>query len=508
MVSDANAADWRARIDFAGWDARRNRPTGIDVTPQLLSNFAVRLGISASEEEEDPFRGISIGKGQRKGFRMIPSRAERLPAGRPLLLHRELDTDDPFRSGHKVTGDTRDRGDLRVGKWALVVLESDFAAARRSFHALLERRRAQGVACDGRDDQPGILRMTKPASRDPERWIKRLRDAVGGRLPFYLLLVGGPDRFPFEVQYLLDSEHATGRIDGGSDSEFWDACRSYSEKVVRFERHDLVVEPNALFYSFATDDHTRAARHALVGSLLELCQDPHFARATGITALPPDALLDERATTEALVERLQSKRPAGVFTTSHGLEFPAGPESWGALTDHSFVGSRGGTPLSALTVPSGCFAPGAVVFSFACFSAGIPERSAHRYLVEGKEDTLLPGGRIAALPQRLLSHPEGPVAFIGHVDRATSGAFASGPIAFVDFLEWSLGGFGTLGQAMRSLRASTAQAAIELSIQLSPVPNGRVRSPERLLRAWIRYHDAQGYLLLGDPAVRMRDGFS
>ena len=70
--------------------------------------------------------------------------------------------------------------------------------------------------------------------------------------PYYLLLVGGPDRFPFEFQYELDLYRATGRLDvsdtpGGPFS--WDACRRYAEKVVAYEggKINLTAEATFLF---------------------------------------------------------------------------------------------------------------------------------------------------------------------------------------------------------------------------------------------------------------------
>jgi len=191
-------------------------------------------------------------------------------------------------------------------------------------------------------------------------------------------------------------------------------------------------------------------------------------------------------------------------TVSHGLEMPEDPALWGALSDSTFVGGTGGLAFSASAVRPGPFAPGAVFLAFACFSAGVPRQSAHR-LLTGEGDGDLPFAPCTApLARALLAHPDGPVAFVGHVDRTTSGSFESngsnGPEAFCDFASWTLADTGTLGQAMSTFQDRARSAARRLADLLSPAMR-RARSPDALVDAWVRYHDATGYVLLGDPAL-------
>jgi hypothetical protein len=62
-------------------------------------------------------------------------------------------------------------------------------------------------------------------------------------------------------------------------------------------------------------------------------------------AQAPVALLGDAATTRKLLETAGAERPALMFTCTHGVEFPADPRRWGALTsvDHA---EPHGDPLS------------------------------------------------------------------------------------------------------------------------------------------------------------------
>ena len=74
-------------------------------------------------------------------------------------------------------------------------------------------------------------------------------------------------------------------------------------------------------------------------------------------------------------------------------------------------------------------------------------------------------------------------------------------------MQWSLGGEGTLGQAMSGFREARGAAAERLAETLhdahrrTTFTNGKA-----VVDAWVRYHDAAGYMLLGDPVMRLAVG--
>lgn len=513
-------------LSFPGWDPQRSSALKVELSTEDVDRILERLkagpdsagdavGIPATQKTT---RGAdSAGGGLLGQLRKRAQPRQRLGAGQPLT---ELPGAGLLRPRSRHRSTTRggeapgslDAGDPRVGRWALVVLEEDREAACDALQPLLARRAEQGVTfcAPNAAAAPGVLAIRRSVSTSPERWLANLQEAAGESLPTYLLLVGGPDRIPFELQYILDAELLTGRLDvQGQGAAFWAACRAYADKVVRFEQGRLPVQSGALLYSFGTDGPTADAREYLAGKLAAHISSPGFRHLPAFPPLPPTLLFDSGATTAALLAALSEQRPALVFTTSHGL---ADPQDWGALTDCSFVGPSGGTPLSARVVPAQPFAPGAIVFSFACFSAGVPKLSALGFLFNDPKSELPGGPCVSPLPRKLLAHPEGPIAFIGHVDLATSGAFAgllrsAGPQAFIDFFEWSIGGFGTIGQAMYSLRAQFDESVHALVPCLTPIVRMRTPvTPDEQLRRWIRYYDSQGYMLLGDPVLRVRDG--
>lgn len=447
------------RIAFAGWDAREGR---------------------ASDMEID-----------------LDHVGQRLAALRGEAKARNVEVQPKYRAPPPA----RDPKDPAVGKWAIVTLREDAEKAREALAPLLQRRESQGFLWRPPEGAPGVIEIARPPKPSVDLWVKRLRQVTGFEPPHYLLFIGGPDRVPFEVQHAVDMVFATGRLDVSDtpDGPFsWEACRAYAEKVVRYEERAMKVEPRALLYSFSTDEATRDAHENLSMPLAAHLGESRVSRLFGA-----------EATTARLCEALRKSSPAVVITTSHGIEFPAEQGLWGALTDSSFGASASPVPFSAGEVAKGeRMGAGAIVLAFACFSAGVPAVSAHRKLVD-EVDGVIPGAPFtAALPRAWLGRPDGPVAFAGHVDRATSNSYQAamqGPNAapFFDFADWLLGSQGTLGQALSTFHDRAAQAAADLASVLSVARSGAAkRTPRMVADAWVRFHDYEGYVLLGDPAIR------
>ena len=63
------------------------------------------------------------------------------------------------------------------------------------------------------------------------------------------------------------------------------------------------------------------------------------------------------------------------------------------------------------------FLEGAVFFQFACYGYGTPDKSDFMHWL-GQPALNAEADFVAALPKRLLAHPRGPIAYIGHVDTA------------------------------------------------------------------------------------------
>ena len=385
---------------------------------------------------------------------------------------------------------------LTIGKWAAVVLQSDEAAARAALAPLIDHRRDQGHLW-----QDGIIVVQPSLSGKVESWCRRLKHASQDGLPHYLLLVGGPDRFPFEMQYELDLRQATGRLDAGDTpggSFSWEACRCYAEKVVAYERGQIDLDPKPLFYSLTSDTNTRISHEHLVLPLSNTIPG-------GVTPL-----YGAEATVSNLCHALTAKQsPKLVFTASHGVEFPVDQLLWGALTDANYSGDPGHTLVSArLAANAKTFGHGAIVFAFACFSAGLPDCSNFSFLAGESDKVTNIGARVSPLPRQLLGHPQGPVAFVGHVDRVTAVAFQNsfgmdGITPYRHFTSWLYTKDGTVGRALGTMREDARLVGAQIAGALAHATQnlGNLADIRAAGRKWIGFHDYRNFILLGDPAI-------
>src|SRR5262249_34098820 len=118
--------------------------------------------------------------------------------------------------------------------------------------------------------------------------------------------------------------------------------------------------------------------------------------------------------------------PAVLFTASHGMGWPRDDprqqSAQGALLCQDWAGFGQVAPAHSVTAPDiepGANVGGMVAFLFACYGAGTP--ASDNFLTERGRGpvAVAPSPFVAALPQRLLSHPNGSaLAVVGHVERA------------------------------------------------------------------------------------------
>jgi hypothetical protein len=191
----------------------------------------------------------------------------------------------------------------------------------------------------------------------------------------------------------------------------------------------------------------------------------------------------------------------------------------------------GGETLEASALASTPFLPGGLWFFLACFGAGTPTRSAYypwlSRLREAGEypdrlDRLLAalpreGERpfVAALPQAVLANPQGPLAVIGHADLAWTYSFQdlghmarNRPSRFLGMLRTLVEG-RRAGAGLRALLRFFNEANTELTTLYDHEESARLAgrdSPVDFVERahlWMLRQDLAGYILLGDPAVRL-----
>jgi hypothetical protein len=334
------------------------------------------------------------------------------------------------------------------------------------------------------------------------------------RLPYYLLLIGGPEQIGFTFQYQLDVEYAVGRL--SFDHE---RLERYVSAVVAAEATDRPSTRRSRFFGPAAEDDRATILSAteLVAPLGAALQ--HDVREWDIDVLPPGACTKDR-----LLQLVSDDdAPALLFTASHGLGFDADDErqrdEQGALVcqDWSGPADNGQEPI-----PPDCFVAGSdvealdavnteLVMTFACFGAGTPHRDEFSRPGDGaaaQELTQVPF--VSKLAEQLLTHAHSStLAFVGHVERAWGYSFLAPGVGsqtdvFASCLQALMAGW-RVGHAMEFFddRYSSLSTALHDMLHEARTEGLRLDDVETA-RMWTAVNDARSYVVIGDPAVRLR----
>jgi hypothetical protein len=409
----------------------------------------------------------------------------------------------------------RDPCDLAQVGWGVIFAHDCHPAVPEALSELLEHRRRQATASnpryyrefrgeDGyRPDESKSQFLARhgagPGPVDPER------------VPYYLLLVGGGQQIPFGVQYQLDVQYAVGRISFETPEEY----RRYAAGVVAAETSGVSRSRDLAFFApeNPADQPTALSRRDLVEPLAGRLAADH-ADWTVRTAVAEDATKPE------LLDLLGGQSaPALLFSASHGLGWPVGHPAQlreqGALVCQEWPGPDSDAALSADQyvcaddVADDADVHGLLAFFFACFGGATPEWDDFAHRTGSLErDRLAPAPLMSALPRRLLAHPRGgALAVAGHVDRAWGYSF-SWPGAgrqtevYRSCLARLLHGH-PVGSAFEYVNQRYAELASDLSTAVEEVKYGARADDLALSTMWTANNDARGFVVLGDPAVRL-----
>lgn len=329
-------------------------------------------------------------------------------------------------------------------------------------------------------------------------------------VPFYLALVGDPSQIPFSFQYSLDLVAAVGRIDFRTADEY----NQYARNVVAFES-DTTATTKREITMFATRHDFDAATQLFtdqVAKPLALGEGPKPALGSqyGFTV---NRYFEEDATKKNLQAILSGENgaPSILFTGTHGMAFKSGDQrqadSQGALVCSDWPGAP---PINqshwfaASDVPDEANMRGLIHFFFACYGAGTPEVDNFNPL--GTPRRIAPNAMTARLPQVLMAR--GALASLGHIDKAWASSFqAPGGVAqtqgFRNVIGMLMKG-ARVGYATDKLNAQWGTLSTELAPLLERRAAGLTVNESRLLSVWIARDDARNYVILGDPAVRLR----
>ncbi len=337
------------------------------------------------------------------------------------------------------------------------------------------------------------------------------------RMPYYLLLVGGPEEIPFSFQYQLDVNHAVGRLTFDQVEDY----ANYARSVVRAETEGVGRRKAMQFFGVRNegDPATESSAGMLVKPLVEETASFNERKNLGWNVTESSG----SQSTKTLIREsiVESGGPAFVFTASHGVDFEFGDARQlpfqGALLCQDWPGPyqwSGEIPndffLSGEDIDANADVHGLISFHFACFGAGTPEFD--DYLMDDKRERsrIARKSFVGALPKRLLSHPRGgALACVGHIDRAWTFSFESDNVrsiaAFRNATYLLMEGT-PIGDAMEGFQLNFAQVATEITRILESdrgKPASARTDPEELVWPWVQHNDARSYIILGDPAVRL-----
>ncbi|MEO7276278.1 MAG: hypothetical protein ABI211_30195 [Vicinamibacterales bacterium] len=332
-------------------------------------------------------------------------------------------------------------------------------------------------------------------------------------VPFYLMLVGSPDDIPLEFQYLLDIHWGVGRLYFPTLEEY----RQYADSVVAYETAGRIDRGRRVTVFATAHEGDRATQSFAAQVATPLTSASERGPIGARQRFELDTLIGDPATRGALLSRLQGRdgvRPSLLVTGSHGIVFKSGDPRQvtrqGAALCQDWPGIGPALPehvVAAEDLGPDAHVHGLIHFSFACYSAGWPELDTFSNDPAARK-RVAPRSEFARFPQRLLAHPNGgALAVIGHVDRAWTYSFQSsrGPQAqsFRDVITRLLRG-ERIGAATDTFNVRWAGLSSELSELIREMQFGMQVSESQLASYWIARNDARNYVVLGDPAVRLR----
>jgi len=330
------------------------------------------------------------------------------------------------------------------------------------------------------------------------------------RMPFYLLLVGGPEQIPFTFQAQLSRlGYAVGRLAFSGPFDY----AQYANSLIRMEQGDYLMPRTATFFDAAKENDPGtilASQHMvrpLVGDF-----DRDFAGQ--------DWKIQHVSGAYAIKRNLESflgggRTPAFLFVNAEGMQFPAWHADQqykqGALLCNDWPGPSSGVAPSedsifaAADIWNEARLFGLVAFFYASFSLGTPPQDEIQRMAVGGSGEL--SALTAALPQRMLSHSAGSaLAVVGMTGRAWGYSFAGERLAeqtetYSRMLARLVAG-ERLGSALREVSARAAEYSTLLEEKLQDF-NAGLGDPFKLVSVWAACQDALSLSLLGDPAVKL-----
>ena len=399
-----------------------------------------------------------------------------------------------------------DPHDLSQAGWGVIFPQGGYRRLGRHLAPLLDLRKEQAGK--------RARRFTLKKGESAASFLARHGETVGTikpeKVPYYLLIVGGPDKIPFDFQYHLSLNHAVGRIDFTDPADFG----RYVHNVCAAEEEEVLLPKRTVLFSVKNEnDRANAilAQH-LVAPLRRSLKGY-------LTDWRVDLLENQRTTTKAALTHLLAHNPPGLFiAASHGRSLPpmdrAQRARQGGLVCR-LQGSKDESLFTAADLSPEAQLRGQIALLFACYSAGLPVLDSFPPRVKKDADEEAPRAAksyprvltqeafVARLPQEMLKR--GALAVLGHVDRSWTLSFKwneglSTVASLEDAVKQLLKG-ERLGHALRPLYRRYAFLSANFAGLLNKARLGVEVDPFLLGVAWTAINDARNFIILGDPAV-------
>jgi hypothetical protein len=471
--------------------------------------------------------------------------------GNPLVNNTNLETGTPlvgamsYAAATKlITGQTRDTekeswlrriwrviGEIHLGLpfdvtpekveqagWGIVFHHQEDQKVKDALQPLIDHRKQQ-------INKDAIVKVLEYRTGDDRAtWLARHGVGAGSiipeKVPYYLLFVGGPEKIPFSFCHQIDVEYALGILHFDSPEEY----SRYAQSVINYETEAKVPNAKEMTY-FATrhnfDRATQMSADLLVKPLADgapgSSSPEGIAKRMGFRSRKywgDDAKKSNLG--EVLKPPANTLPPALLFTASHGMGYPKGHADQlagqGALLCQDWPAYGNISPahyFSADDLPNDAKVQGLIAFFFACYGAGTPTRDRFLHNPGTAPPDIAAKPFLASLPKKLLAHPNGgALACIGHVERAWGYSIVT-PNAGAQLLpfENAIGRIllgQPIGHAMKDFNERYAALSTSLASLLEEKSFGSPVSSFELTSAWIGRNDAEGYVIIGDPAIKMR----
>ena len=348
-----------------------------------------------------------------------------------------------------------------------------------------------------------------------DKWLTRHGIGPGPadpeKVPYYLLIVGSPDKIPYRFQSELDVEYAVGRIHFTTLAEY----EMYAQAVRRTEVEHPPARGLTMFSVINPDDrHTECIDEQLTTPLLK-------ALRTRYPQWVEELRIGPHATKAALTELLRTSVPPSLlFCTGHGVTFPFDDPrretQQGALLCADWPGpAQGSGPIpadfyfSANDLTPDMNLTGMIAFLWASYGGGTPQVDQFAEQAFGERMKFAERPFLAQLPVKMLGRPYGALAVVGLIDQAwTYSSSYEKPetaqrLTFENVLSRLFEGY-PLGAALEYFSNRYAEFATVLSDEMEAIKfSDRRDDPYEIAGLWTANNDARNLMLIGDPAVRL-----